>query len=176
MVLFGQRIDLFTLAASVLAMVTLAFVAVENGAAVVMCALCLGAVVSARFAGVPNRALVPLALGLAALLWMVWVDPPAGPRKTSALAHAAGGALLGWALAETLRQRLAWPKWVLAALAGVIAATVIWELGEWRADRLLDTALIPSKRDSAFDVFFGTVGGSAAILLAWVLARARGAG
>jgi hypothetical protein len=29
------------------------------------------------------------------VLWMIWIDPPATPRKTSALAHAIGGTLVG---------------------------------------------------------------------------------
>ena len=37
---------------------------------------------------------------------------------------------------------------------------MVWELGEYLGDRVLDTALIPSKRDSAVDISFGTLGGA----------------
>jgi hypothetical protein len=167
------RIDLFAFALGALALLTLAFVGARNGGALVMCGLCLAGLLAARLAGFSNRALVPVALGLVVILWMVWIDPPASSQKTSALAHGAGGALLGWALAEYLRGRLAWPLWALAALGGVFGLTILWELGELFGDRVLDTALIPSQRDSAVDILFGTVGGAAAVALAWLLAPNR---
>jgi hypothetical protein len=167
------RIDLFALALGALALLTLAFLGARNGAALVMCGLCLAGLLGARLAGFSNRALVPVALGLVVILWMVWIDPPASSHRTSALAHGAGGALLGWALSEYLRARVAWPLWALGALAGVFGLTVLWELGEYLGDRALGTALIPSVRDSVVDIVFGTVGGAAAVLLAGVLAPAR---
>lgn len=167
------RIDLFALALGALALLTLAFLGARNGAALVMCGLCLAGLLGARLAGFSNRALVPVALGLVVILWMVWIDPPASSHRTSALAHGAGGALLGWALSEYLRARVAWPLWALGALAGVFGLTVLWELGEYLGDRALGTALIPSVRDSLVDIVFGTVGGAAAVLLAGVLAPAR---
>lgn len=167
------RIDLFAFALGALALLTLAFVGARNGGALVMCGLCLAGLLAARLAGFSNRALVPVALGLVVILWMVWIDPPASSQKTSALAHGAGGALLGWALAEYLRGRLAWPLWALAALGGVFGLTILWELGELFGDRVLDTALIPSQRDSAVDILFGTVGGAVALALAWLLAPNR---
>jgi hypothetical protein len=45
----------------------------------------------------------------------------------------------------------------------VIALTLVWELGEYLGDRLFDTALQPSKRDSAEDILFGTFGGMVGI-------------
>lgn len=167
------RIDPFAFALGALVLLTGAFVAARNGAALIMCGLCLAAVLAARLAGFSNRALVPVALGLVVILWMVWIDPPAGSHKTSALAHGAGGALLGWALSEYLRTRLAWPLWALGALAGVFGLTVLWELGELLGDRVLGTALIPSPRDSAVDILFGTVGGAGAVAIAALLAPAR---
>jgi hypothetical protein len=53
----------------------------------------------------------------------------------------------------------------LLALTAVMALTIVWEIGEYAGDRLLDTSLIPSKRDSAEDIFFGTVGGVIGIAL-----------
>jgi hypothetical protein len=171
-------IDSLAFAAAVAALIatTLWFVADRNGAAVVMCGLCLVGVVGGRIAGISGVTLLGVALGLAFILWLVWVHPPGGPRRTSALAHGAGGALAGWAFAITLRRRLSWPAWGIAALMGVLALTVMWELGEYLGDRVLDTALIPDKRDSAFDIFFGAFGGAGAIFLTWMIAPRRQGG
>jgi hypothetical protein len=167
------RIDLFAFALGALALLTLAFFDARNGAAVIMCGLCFAGLLGARVAGFSNRALVPLAGGLVVLLWVVWIDPPAGLHQTSALAHLAGGLLVGWALAEYLRGRLPSPLWILAVLIGVFSLTILWELCEYLGDRALDTALIPSKRDSALDIFFGTVGGVGGVGLASLLAPRR---
>jgi hypothetical protein len=167
------RIDLFAFALGALALLTMLFYGSRNGAALIMCALCFGGLLAARLAGFSNLALVPLALGVVALLWIVWIDPPAGPHRTGALAHAGGGLLIGWALAESLRARHSWPSWALAALIAVFALTILWELGEYMGDRILDTALIPNARDSARDIFFGTLGGAAAIGLARLLPERR---
>ena len=163
------RIDPFAFALGALALLSMFFYGARNGAALVMCALCLGGLLVARVAGFSNLALVPLALGVVALLWMVWVDPPAGPHRTSALANAGGGLLVGWAVAEYLRGRHAWPLWAVGALAGIFGLTILWELGELLGDAVLDTALIPNARDSAFDIFFGTLGGATAVALARLL-------
>jgi hypothetical protein len=117
-----------------------------------------------------------VALGLALILWLVWVHPPGGPRRTSALAHGAGGFLAGWAFAITLRRRLDWPAWAIAALAAVATLTVMWELGEWLGDRALDTSLIADKRDSALDIFFGCFGGAGAVALTGLIAPRRAGG
>ena len=170
------RIDLlcFALALALLAWPTLAFASERNGAAVIMCAMCLAGLVAGRIVGVPGKALRPVALGLVAVLWMVWIDPPASSRKTSAIAHASVGALAGWALVEALRPRVRdWLAVALLALSAVIVLTLVWELGEYAGDRLLGTALIPSKRNSAEDIFFGTLGGVAGITFAGVVAFLR---
>jgi hypothetical protein len=54
-----------------------------------------------------------------------------------------------------------WIDWLsvaLLALSVVILLTLVWELGEYAGDRLLDTTLKPSKRGSAEDIFFDTQG------------------
>ena len=168
------RIDLFAFALGALTLLSFAFFGDRNGAALIMCALVIGGLLVARIAGFSNRALVPVALGLVAILWMVWIDPPASSHKTSAFAHFSGGALVGWAVAEYLRTRVAWPLWALAALAAVFGLTVLWEIGEVVGDRLLTTSLVPSARDSAEDIFFGVAGGSVAVAIAWLLAPRRG--
>jgi hypothetical protein len=167
------HIDLFAFALGALALLALGFFSTRNGAALIMCGLVFTGLVAARAANFSSRALVPVALGLVVILWMVWVDPPASSHKTSALAHAAGGALVGWAVSEFLRTRLAWPLWAAAALAAVFGVTVLWELGELAGDRVLDTALIPSARDSAEDILFGMMGGTGAIFIAWLLVPGR---
>jgi hypothetical protein len=55
----------------------------------------------------------------------------------------------------------------------VIILTLVWELGEYVGDRLLDTTLKPSKRGSAEDIFFGTAGGVVGITFAGVVAFSR---
>ena len=168
----SPRIDLFAFALGALALLSFGFFGARNGAALIMCGLCFAGLLGARIIGFSNRALVPVALGLVAILWMIWIDPPASARRTSALAHGAGGALVGWALAEYLRARVAWPLWGFAAISAIFGLTILWELGELVGDRMLDTALIPSARDSAEDIFFGTLGGAAGVLSAWLLVPA----
>lgn len=62
----------------------------------------------------------------------------------------------------------------LLALSAVLALTFVWELGEYAGDRLFDTALIPSKRDSAEDILFGMAGGLVGITAAGVAFWRRG--
>jgi hypothetical protein len=163
------RIDLFAFALGALALLSFAFFETRNAAALLMCVLCGGGLVAARAVGFSNRALVPVAAGLVLILWMVWIDPPASAHKTSAIAHAGGGGLVGWALAEYLRPR-GFRHWALLAITAVFAVTILWELGELIGDRLFTTELIPSRRDSAEDILFGTLGGVVTVGLAWLLA------
>jgi hypothetical protein len=157
----------FALALALVAWSAIGFVSERNGAAAIMCAMCLAGLVGGRIVGVPGRVLLPVAFGLMVVLWMVWIDPPASARKTSALAHAIGGTLAGWALVEALRrQGRDWLLVALLALSVVIFLTLVWEFGEYAGDRLFDTALIPNKRDSAEDILFGTVGGLVGITFA----------
>ena len=75
------------------------------------------------------------------------------------------------------RRRLHNPLSVaILALSLVIVLTVLWEVAEYVGDRLLDTALVPRKRDSAEDVFFGTLGGSVGVAFASVVLQWRRAG
>ena len=168
------RIDSFTFALGGLALLTLAFVVERHGAAVMMCGLCFAGLLTARGVGFSGRALVPLALGLVVILLMVWSTPPLSAWQTSTLAHLGGGALMGWVLAEFLRVRLGWPLWALVAVAAVGTLTVVWELGEYLGDLTLETSLIPNRRDSAFDIFFGSLGGAIGIGVAWLLLPLRG--
>jgi hypothetical protein len=163
------RIDSFACALGGLALLTLAFVVERNGAAVIMCGLCFAGLLTARGVGFSRRALMPLAAGLIVILVMVWSAQPLSSWQTSTLAHLGGGALVGWVLAEFLRARLGWPWWALVALAGVCTLTVVWELGEYVGDRTFETALIPSRLDSAVDIFFGSLGGAIGMGVAWLL-------
>ena len=133
------RLDPFAFALGALALLTLGFISASNGGALVMCGLCFAGLLAARFVGFSNLALVPLAGGLVILLWMLWVDPPLDSHSTGAIAHAVGGLLVGWAVAEFLRGRADWPMWAIGAVGGVLALTIAWELGEWVADRALTT-------------------------------------
>jgi hypothetical protein len=170
------RLDLvaFSLSLALVAWLALNFVSERNGAAAIMCAICLAGLVGGWIVRVPGTVLLAVAVGLTAVLWMVWIDPPAGGRKTSALAHTTGGVIVGWACVETLRRRLRSPLSIaILALSLVIVLTVIWEVGEYVGDRLLNTALVPSKRNSAEDVFFGTLGGSIGVAFASVVSQWR---
>ena len=140
-----------------------------------MCSLSFAGLITARLAGFSNRALVPLTAGLVILLWVLWVHPPPlTSHQNSALAHGTGGVLVGWAVAEFLRGRVAWPLWAIGAVGVVFGLTILWELGELLGDRVLDTALIPSRRDSAIDIAFGTVGGTIGTMVAALAAPLGG--
>jgi len=140
--------------------------------------MCLAGLVGGRVAGVPDRVLLLVAVGLLVVLWMVWIDPPStSSRRTSALAHTIGGILAGWALVEALRRRISdWLAVALLALVAVAFLTVLWEFGEYAGDRLLDTALVPRKRDSAEDIFFGAFGGAVGVAFGMVVASLRRGG
>jgi hypothetical protein len=171
------RLDIlaFALALAVLAWLALGFVTDRNGGATIMSAMCLAGLVAGRIVGVPGRVLLPVAIGLAVVLWLIWIDSPVGPHKTSALAHVVGGTLAGWGLVEALRRRIRDPLTVaLLALTAVIALTLIWELGELVGDQLLGTSLQPSVGDSVEDVLIGSAGGLVGITLASLVAFSRG--
>ena len=163
----------FGLALGALGAATLAFFVTRNGAALVMCGLCLTGLLVGRLAGVPGPVLLFAALGLSWILWIVWVDPVASPRKTSAAAHVGGGALVGWALSEALRRR-GFGYWPLLALAGVLALAIAWEIGELIGDSILGTALVPDRSDSAVDIFFGCAGGAIGVGFARLIAPRSG--
>jgi hypothetical protein len=168
------RIDPFAFVFGALALLTFGFVQARNGGAVIMCALCVAGLVTARVLGFSNRALVPLTAGLVILLWIAWVHPPdMTAHQTSALIHGIGGVLVGWAVSEYLRLRLPWPLWAIGAVGIVFGLTLMWELGEWLGDRELDTALNSSRRDSAIDVAFGTLGGSVGTMIAAIVPAPR---
>ena len=150
----------FVFALALMAWPAILFVSERNGAAAVMSAMCLAGLVGGRVVGVPGRVLLGVAIGLLVALWMIWIHPPAGARRTSALAHTIGGILVGWALVEALRHRMRNPLAIaLLALSAVVALTLVWELGEYAGDRLFDTTLQPRKQDSAEDILFGIAGG-----------------
>ena len=162
-----QDRDRIAFAAALAAPVVLAlgFVSIRYGAAAVMCAFCVAGILGGRLAGLRGTVLLAVAVGLCAILWIAWLHPPGGALRTSFMAHVGAGALVGAAVAEALRHRIAWPAWGLAALLTVAALTLAWEAAEYLGDRVLDTALVPNKRDSALDIVFGVVAGSGAIAL-----------
>lgn len=160
-----DRIEPFALALGVLFALTVAFFAARNGGAVIMCTLCAGGLVAGRIAGFSNRSLVPLALGLVLVLVLVWGQLLPGDSHTgSAIAHASGGVLIGWAISEYLRDRYIWALWPVAVLLSVFLLGVVWELSEYAGDRAFTTGLVPSVRDSVADVTFGTLGGVVGML------------
>ena len=158
----------FLLALAAIGIAALAFVATRNGAALIMCSILLAGLVAGRVAGIAGGTLLLVALGLGAVLWIVWIDPVAGPRRTSAIAHFTGGALVAWALGQTLKAR-GFRHWAEATIVVVAALTVGWEIAEIIGDRVLDTALVPNRTDSALDIFFGCLGGLAGLGVAGFL-------
>lgn len=158
----------FALAIGAIGAAAFAFAARANGAAFVMCAICFAGLVAGRLARISGLALLAVAIGLVGILWVAWVDPLSTSRRTSAFAHTAGGLLVGCAIARTLRGR-GWRAWGVWALAAVAALTVGWEICEYLGDRVLETALIPNRRDSAEDVLFGCFGGGVGIFFAALL-------
>jgi hypothetical protein len=164
----------FTIALALLALPAVSFVYERNGSATIMSAMCLAGLITAGVVGVPGRVLLPVAFGFTVVLLMLWIDPSATSWKTSAIAHAVGGSLVGWTLVEALRRRIGdWPSVALASLTVVIVLTLVWELGEYFGDRLFDTALEPGWRDSAIDILFGTAGGIAGIAFAGLAVSLR---
>jgi hypothetical protein len=170
------RLDLlaFALALALVAFPAIGFVAERNGGAAIMCTMCLAGLVAGRIVGVPGRVLLPVAFGILVALALIWIDSPVGWRKSSAIAHAIGGTLTGWAVVETLRHRIRDRLTVaLLALLAVIVLTLVWELGEYAGDRLFGTALNPRWGDSVEDILFGTAGGLVGITFASVVALWR---
>ena len=154
----------------------LVFVGAGHAGAALMFGLGLGGITVFAGVGLPARTLAPLGIGLLIVLWIAWIDPPGDQRTTSAFAHITGGALLGWALAETSRHRASWPRWGVFAIAGVFVTGVAWEVGEWAMDALFGTVLRVSASDSAIDLSANLVGAALAVLTvrAWTM-RARDA-
>jgi hypothetical protein len=164
----------FAVALALLAWPAVRFIAERNGGAAIMCAMCLAGLVAGRVGGVPGRVLLPVALGLAAVLFLIWVESPIDGDKTSELAHVIGGTLAGWALAETLSRRIHDPVRVaLISLGAVVALTFVWELGEFAGDELLGTSLRPSMGDSLQDILLGSLGGLVGVGLASLIASWR---
>lgn len=160
----------FVFSLAVLAAVTCAFVSARNGAAVIMCATCFGGLLAARLVGFSNRSLVPLALGLVVVLTFVWGHVlPVDSHTNSAIAHASGGLLAGWAISEYLRDRYIWALWPVAVVVSVFTLGVLWEVSEYLGDRAFTTGLIPSLHDSIADVGFGTLGGVVGMLVSVVV-------
>ncbi len=84
--------------------------------------------------GFSNRALVPVALGLVVVLAVLWGEAlPVSSHVNSAIAHASGGLLVGWAVSEYLRDRYVWALWPLGVLVAVFSVGVVWELLELTA-------------------------------------------
>jgi hypothetical protein len=161
-----DRLEPFVLALGLLAALGTAFYLHRNGGAVIMCAIAGAGLIGGRIIGFSNRSLVPLAVGLVVVLIVIWGELlPVSSHVNSAIAHASGGLLVGWAVSEYLRDRYVWALWPLGVLLSVFAVGVIWELLEYTGDQVFTTDLIPSLRDSINDVTFGVLGGLVGMLI-----------
>jgi hypothetical protein len=165
-----DRIEPFALALGLLAGLTVVFYMHREGGAVVMCSIAGAGLIAGRVIGFSNRSLVPLALGLVVVLVVIWGELlPVSSHVNSALAHASGGLLVGWAVSEYLRDRFVWALWPLGVLLAVLSVGVVWELLELTADTLFTTDLNPSLHDSINDVTFGVLGGILGMLVSVVI-------
>jgi hypothetical protein len=109
---------------------------------------------------VPAQRLAPLAWGMVAVLWFVWLSRDWSQYVTSAVAHTSGGLLVGWVLTG-LDHRVGWmpPRPDLkAVLLGALAIGVAWELAEWSADQLLGTHMSGGALDTGLDVTWDVIG------------------
>ena len=126
-------------------------VVLAAGIAVVLFALALA---------VPARDLAPLAWGMVAVLWFVWLSRDWSQYATSAVAHTCGGLLVGWVLAG-LDRRVGWmppTPGLRAVLVAALAIGVAWEVAEWSADQLLGTHMSGGGLDTALDVTWDVIG------------------
>jgi hypothetical protein len=164
----------FLLALGALGLLALWFARRGTDTAVVMCGFCLAGIAAGWLVGTRGRILLPVAAGLAVVLYIGWVHPPGGPLRTSFMTHVVAGALVGWAAAETLRRRLLWPGWGIAALLLVALLALAWEVTEYVGDRVLDTALVPNRQDATLDVIWALLAGAAAIAFVRALDPLRG--
>jgi hypothetical protein len=161
-----DRIEPFALAIGLLAALTVAFYMHRNGGAVIMCTAITAGLIVGRVIGFSNRALVPAALGLIAVLVLVWGEIlPVSSHVNSAIAHGTGGMLVGWAMSEYVRDRYIWALWPLAVLVAVFSVGVVWELIELFGDKAFNTDLTPNIHDSINDVAFGMLGGLVGMLI-----------
>jgi hypothetical protein len=161
-----ERFEPFALALGLLLGLAAVFYLHREGGAVIMSATAAGGLVAGRLIGFSNRSLVPVALGLVVVLAVLWGELlPVSSHVSSALAHASGGLLVGWAVSEYVRDRYVWALWPVAVLLSVFAVGVVWELVELLGDKVFTTSLIPSLQDSIHDITFGTLGGCLGMLL-----------
>ena len=138
-----------------------------------MCGICLAGLIAGRLAGISGGVILVAALGLVAILWVVWVDPLSTPRRTSAFAHSAGGVLAGWGIATTLLRRGV-PTWALDRPRG--GDRPHHRLGARRVRSATACSTRPSSRTGstpAWDIFFGCAGGVAGMVVARLLTPQR---
>ncbi len=108
------------------------------------------------------RRLAPLAWGMVAVLWFVWLSRDWSQYTASAVAHTCGGMLVGWVLAGP-EDGAGWirrlPSRVGPVVAAVAAVGVAWEIAEWSADQLLGTHLSGGPLDTGLDLAWDLFGG-----------------
>ena len=66
----------------------------------------------------------------------------------SAVAHASGGLLVGWAVSDYLRDRYIWALWPVAVFLAVLSVGVVWELLEYTGDKLFTIKKCPPVIDA----------------------------
>ncbi len=165
------------LAAALLLSSAIVVALANNRAFGVMGAFCAAGLLLAVGLGVSRRQLVMLAAGFAAIIWVVGVfGEVVPPRVASTIAHLAGGALVGWALARLITRRrhgIALAPLLGVSLGLLLVVGVTWELAEAVADSVVHTNLDPGGGEAVFDLVSNLIGGVVGVLCAWQQRRHR---
>jgi hypothetical protein len=121
----------------------------------------------------PNacRALAVLAWGGFLIVWFVWLTRDWSQYASSAVAHSAGGATVGFALTRSDFRRSVSPRARYSAILLAVAVIGVgWELVEFLSDRVFGTGLSGGSLDTALDLAWDVLGA----LICLVIAHARG--
>jgi hypothetical protein len=157
-------------ALTVLGLSAPAALALESRAGAAMFAVSFAAIAGAALLGWPRRSLTVVGLGVGGIVWLVLLGVIGKPGVGSAIAHAAGGALLGWALADAIvRTPGARPgarRVLMAAVLATLVVGVFWELWEWATDALIGTDLTGGIADTIADLIADGAGAAAGAALA----------
>lgn len=126
----------------------------------------LGGLLVGKVVGVPARSLTMITVALVLVAWPPAMFTSPLPRLTSTISHLVIGALLAWLLLAPVMGR--WPAasrdWIVIP-ALVLLIGVVWELGEWLADALLESDLAVDGLDTLTDLGADLIGAVAGVAL-----------
>jgi hypothetical protein len=157
-------------ALAALALSAIAALALESPAGAAMFSVSFAAVGGAALLGWPRRSITVVGLGVAAIVWLVLLGVIGQPGPRSAIAHAAGGGLLGWALADAILRtpgaRAEGRRLLAAAVLATLVVGAVWELWEWGTDEISGTDLTGGIPDTIADLIADGAGAAAGAALA----------